>query len=102
MRARTFRRAALISAAVILLAPINGSAGTQIDPNVGDDVLGTVGGLRYASDPVAYDPFIDHADIEVGCGGPRWHLLGGGSAASGPIGQTWQTSDRPTDFDVEA
>ncbi|MGZ8571282.1 MAG: hypothetical protein ACXWW5_03560 [Actinomycetota bacterium] len=88
-----------MSAAAVLLGSAHASAGGGIDPNVGDEVLGTTGGVRYASDRVTYDALSSSAEIEVGCGGSRWHVLGGGSAAGGPVGLAWQTSDRTTDFD---
>jgi hypothetical protein len=88
----------LINGLILVTTATDGSAGTQIDPNAGDEVLGTRGGVRYATESVEYDGLIDHADVEVGCGGPRWHLIGGGSAGGGSASQAWQTTDRPTDW----
>lgn len=80
-----------------LSAPTSAFGGTPIDPNVGDHVFGTTGGVRYASDAT---PFVGQsAGAEAGCGGPNWHLIGGGSAAGGSVVQAWLAASRWDDFD---
>jgi len=89
----------LVALVLALVPPITASAGVPIDPNLGDTVLGTTGGVRYASEPAAYDAMSNFADVEVGCGGPRWHLIGGGSSAGGASSQSWDAASRPYDYD---
>jgi hypothetical protein len=68
------------------------------DPNLDDDVLGKAGGVRYASDSTTYQ-LSGYGQVDVGCGGPRWHLLGGGTRAVGPFDEAWLGSNRPLDYD---
>jgi hypothetical protein len=97
---RTSIRLATLLALVLALVPsITASAGTPVDPNLGDTILGKAGGVRYASDPAAYDAMSSFAEVEVGCGGPRWHLIGGGSAAGGADPLKWDAASRPYDYD---
>lgn len=96
---RILVRVAALSVFVLgLSAPVGGSAGTPIDPNVGDYVYGISGGVRYASESKTFDALSGYGNVEVGCGGPDWHLLGGGSASGGPVAQAWQSSARPDDY----
>lgn len=66
-------------------------------PSVGDEALGASGGLRYRSDSTTFDAGSGYARAEVGCGGPRWHLIGGGADAGGPAGQGRLAAGRPID-----
>jgi len=96
------RHRLLIPAALALLlvlgAPTGAIGGVAVDPNLGDVVYGTVGGLRYASDPDTYAPS-GFSSPETGCGGSLWRVLGGGSASGGPPGTAWLAFDRPLDYD---
>jgi hypothetical protein len=74
------------------------SAGTTPDPNTGDTVLGKVGGLRYAMDSSAYDAGSHFGNTAVGCGGPAWQVIGGGSNGGGATNASWQVDDRPTQY----
>jgi len=97
----TVRRCGVVvlAFALALAGPTSAIGGEPIDPNLGDQVLGTEGGVRYAADPDTYDGTSGFASPETGCGGPRWHLVGGGSASGGPASDGWQAFDRPLDFD---
>lgn len=99
MDIRTIRRAVLLAVVLALVVPASALGGVQQDPNLGDEVLGKVGGVRYASDSVTYDGVSGFGQVDVGCGGPRWHLLGGGTRAVGPFSQAWLAANRPLDFD---
>jgi hypothetical protein len=81
-----------------LSAPIGAPAGTPVDPNLDDHVFGTTGGIRYASESKPFDIVNGYANAVVGCGGPRWHLIGGGSTSGGPVAQAWQSASRPDDY----
>jgi hypothetical protein len=72
--------------------------GEPVDPNLGDTPLGKAGGIRYASESTTFDALNGYASVEVGCGGPRWHLIGGGSAAGGAPDQAWHSFGRPLDY----
>jgi hypothetical protein len=91
------RGAALLCVLLILISPTIAFGGVQQDPNIGDEVLGGSGGLRYRSDSVTFDAVSGYATAEVGCGGPRWHLLGAGSESGGSASEAWQQSSRPID-----
>jgi hypothetical protein len=95
---RTLGTVVTLVAALILGLPMSASAGEAVDPNIGDTVLGTSGGLRYARDPALYDAISGYANAEAGCGGPRWHLIGGGSEAGGASADAWLVASRPVDF----
>jgi len=88
----------LVALVLALVPPITASAGVPVDPNLGDSILGKAGGVRYASEATVYDAMSSFADVEIGCGGPRWHLIGGGSVAGGPAAQSWDVASRPYDF----
>jgi hypothetical protein len=92
------RLSALFVFVLGLSAPVGASAGTPIDPNLGDFVFGISDGVRYASESTSFDAMNGYGNTEVGCGGPEWHLLGGGSASGGPVTQAWQSAARPDDF----
>ncbi len=79
------------------VSPLGASAGTPVDPNQGDHVFGVSGGLRYAAESQQFNSS-GSANVEVGCGGPNWHLLGGGSASAGPPAQTWLSASQPVDY----
>ncbi|MGZ8631211.1 MAG: hypothetical protein ACXWZF_09635 [Actinomycetota bacterium] len=98
MRRKRFRGAAMLCIALALSAPTTALGGEQLDPNLGDEVLGASGGVRYRSDSMTFDGGSGYANAEVGCGGAGWHLLGGGSSAGGPTDQAWLQSSRPIDF----
>lgn len=89
--------AALLAVALTVSVPTAVLAGVAMDPNLGDEVLGTSGGLRYASDSMGVNGS-GFASPEVGCGNPRWHLLGGGSAAGGLAALAFLSANRPLDF----
>lgn len=92
-----FRRALLVAMALLVSAPTAAIGGEQVDPNLGDDVLGRSGGVRYSSETTAMN--VDgNGTVDVGCGAPRWHALSGGSASGGPVAQAWQSHGRPLDF----
>ena len=55
--------------------------------------------MRYSSDTTPFDDVTGYASAEAGCGGSRWHLLGGGSASGGSAAEAWQSFGRPLDFD---
>ena len=92
------RVAALFVFVLVLSAPVGASAGTAIDPNVGDYVIGISGGVRYATETKVFDALDGYMNTEVGCGGSEWHLLGGGSASGGPVSQAWQIAGQPIDY----
>ncbi|HTG48620.1 MAG TPA: hypothetical protein VK646_13305, partial [Actinomycetota bacterium] len=84
---------------LVLLLPQAGTAGTEPDPNIHDTVLGTTGGIRYATDSAVYQASNnDFIDVYAGCGGPKWHLFGGGSLASGGVAKSFEEFDRPADY----
>jgi hypothetical protein len=89
-----------VAAAVILglSTPIAASGGTTPDPDLNDTVLGTTGGVRYASDTAIYDLGSGFASVAAGCGRNRWHMLGGGSKAGGAAATAWQAANRPEDY----
>lgn len=93
------RTAALFVFVLGLSVPLGASAGTAIDPNVGDYVIGITGGVRYALESKAFEAGNGYGNTEVGCGAADWHLLGGGAKSGGPVAQSWQTAARPIDFD---
>ncbi|HEU4356262.1 MAG TPA: hypothetical protein VFT27_11800 [Actinomycetota bacterium] len=99
MNRTTIRRAMVLAAVLALVVPARALGGEQLDPNLGDDVLGRAGGVRYASDSVTFDGISGYGQVDVGCGGPRWHLLGGGTRAIGPFSESWLAANRPLDFD---
>lgn len=98
MTTTTIRRAVLLALALALVVPAQALGGEQLDPNLGDEVLGKAGGVRYASDSTPY-AMSGYGEVDVGCGGTRWHLLGGGTRADGPFAQAWLGSNRPLDHD---
>lgn len=98
MMTPTIRRAVLLGLGIALVVPAQALGGEQLDPNLGDEVLGKAGGVRYASDSTAF-AMSGYGPVDVGCGGPRWHLLGGGTRAVGPFSQAWLSSNRPLDYD---
>jgi hypothetical protein len=98
MRGKRLLWLAPVCALILLALPSNVIAGTPMDPNIGDTWLGTVGGLRYATDSGAFSPTNHFASVQTGCGPQQWHLLGGGSSAGGPANQAWIAADRPDDF----
>jgi hypothetical protein len=96
---KTIVRVAAFSSVVLALSmPTSAFGGTPIDPNVGDHVYGTTGGVRYASDSQPFDLTDQYAGVAAGCGGPRWRTIGGGSAAGGAVSQAWLAATRPNDF----
>ena len=95
---KAIRSLAWLGFVLVLCTPVGASAGTPIDPNLGDSVFGITGGVRYASESTTFDAGNGYGNTEVGCGGPEWRLLGGGSASAGPVAQSWQTAARPDDF----
>jgi hypothetical protein len=94
----SIRLSILVILVLSIMPPTAASAGTPIDPNLGDTVLGKAGGVRYASDPAVY-AMGNFAAVEVGCGRSRWHLIGGGSSAGGAASQSWDSASRPYDYD---
>ena len=90
----------LFAASLLVLAlPQAGTAGTPVDPNLNDTWLGTVGGVRYATDSASFDAGnSDYAEVSTGCGGSAWHLVGGGSNAGGARNQAALAVDQPNDF----
>jgi hypothetical protein len=99
---RIMRARKLVPLAVtltVLALPLAGIAGTAVDPNLNDSVLGTVGGIRYATDTAAYDAGSSgFADVVAGCGGSRWHLFGGGTNAAGPVAKSYVAAEQPEDY----
>ncbi len=98
MMRRRLCGAAVLCVVLALSVPTIAFGGVQMDPNIGDEVLGGSGGLRYRSDSVTFDAVSGYATAEVGCGGPRWHLLGAGSESGGSASEAWQQSSRPIDY----
>lgn len=99
MNLTALRRAVMLAGVFMLLVPGYALGGEQLDPNLGDEVLGKAGSVRYASDSATFDATSGFGQVDVGCGGPRWHLLGGGTRALGPFAQAWLAANRPLDFD---
>jgi hypothetical protein len=99
MRGKTFAALTFICTLIVLALPSSSIAGTAPDPNANDTWLGTVGGVRYATDSAVYDAG-NHNFINVyaGCGGPQWHLFGGGSYAAGAPNASFMEADRPDDY----
>jgi hypothetical protein len=95
----SIRLAMLVTLVLALEPPISATAGVPVDPNLGDTVLGTAGGVRYASEATVYDAMSSYGEVYIGCGGARWHLIGGGSVAGGPAAQSWEVASHPYDFD---
>jgi hypothetical protein len=96
---RTLIRLAMLTALVVpFVQPATANAGVPVDPNLGDTVLGTAGGVRYASEATVYDAMSSYGEVYIGCGGTRWHLIGGGSMAGGPAAQSWDVASRPYDY----
>jgi hypothetical protein len=99
MRGKTFAALTFICTLIVLALPSSSRAGIAIDPNLNDTWLGTVGGVRYATDSAMYDAGnSDFIDVEAGCGGPQWHLFGGGSNAAGAPNLSFMEADRPDDY----
>ena len=90
--------AGVLGAVLALGVPAITQAGTAPDPNLNDTVLGTVAGLRYATESSTYQVADRYAEATAGCGGPNWHLIGGGAAAGGDATNAWQAFDRPDDY----
>jgi hypothetical protein len=98
---RTFKPLfAVVFTAVALAVPSGSLAGTPVDPNAHDSVLGVEGGVRYAMDTMAYNSDNSgYADPIAGCGtDPTWHLIGGGAAAGGAPAHAWMAFGRPYDY----
>jgi hypothetical protein len=95
----SIRLSMLVTVILALVPPISATAGVPVDPNLGDTVLGTAGGVRYASEATVYDAMSSYGEVYIGCGGARWHLIGGGSVAGGPAAQSWEVASHPYDFD---
>jgi hypothetical protein len=90
--------ALLLSPVLVVALSAPALAGGAVDPNGGDDVVGRAGPLRYSSDRSRFDAGADgFAETHVGCGGPRWHLIGGGAATGGSGTQAWLSFGRPFD-----
>jgi hypothetical protein len=98
MNGNTIRRAAVLAFALVFSAPTTTLAGGGGDPNVGDVALGSARGVRYRSESAVFDAVTDVAEVQVGCGGPVWHLIGGGSQSAGPAADAWISHSRPVDF----
>ncbi len=99
MRGKRLVPLLFVASLLVLALPQAGTAGTPVDPNLHDTVLGTIGGIRYATDSAAYDPTNSNfIDVEAGCGGPNWHLFGGGSFAAGGVARSFDEADRPDDY----
>lgn len=88
------RPVAIALAAVLTLAAAGPATPAEaVDPMM----LGQAGGIRYASRSTTYGPVSGDAEVEVGCGHPGWHLIGGGSRAGGDPSVTWNALGRPFD-----
>ena len=76
---------AALAAASLVLWSGQALAGSEPDPDTGDNNLGTAGGLRYSVDSEALN--LDnhgYARAVAGCGPDDWHVVGGGEKISGP------------------
>jgi len=89
---RSLALAALLGVVLAVSASAGALAGEQPDPNAGDTVLGTVDGVRYARQAAPFDAGSGYGQAFAGCGGPRWHLVGGGASANGAAAATWQAA----------
>ena len=99
MRGKRLVPLLFVASLVVLALPQAGTAGTPVDPNTHDTILGTTGGIRYATDSAVYEASNNNfIDVEAGCGGPHWHLFGGGSLASGGVAKSFDEADRPDDY----
>lgn len=87
---RSLALALLLGATLVVGVPGGALAGEQPDPDLSDTVLGTVDGVRYARESAPFDGGSGYGWALAGCGGPRWHLIGGGASATGPAADTWQ------------
>src|SRR4249920_3335518 len=99
MRGKRLVPLIFVASLVVLALPQAGIAGTPVDPNLNDTWLGTVGGVRYATDSASFDAGnSDYAEVSAGCGGSAWHLVGGGSNAGGARNKAALAVDQPNDF----
>ena len=82
---RAGRIIGVVSGALLALGAGTALAGSEPDPDTGDSILGTSGGLRYASDSEAFNlGNSGFASANTGCGPDDWHIVGGGVELSGP------------------
>jgi hypothetical protein len=88
----------VMGAILALSSPGSLLAGGDTDPNMGDTILGTVGGVRYALDTQPYNPSDGFGNTIAGCGPSVWHLVGGGAASGGDPTQGWLASGYPIDY----
>jgi len=88
----------LVGAILAVALPGGAFAGEEPDPNVGDTVVGTVGGVRYAKESAPFAAVGGYAAATAGCGGASWHIVGGGGSTNGLPADTWQESQSFRDF----
>lgn len=76
---------AVVTGALLAFGAAAAFAGSEPDPDTEDVILGTSGGLRYASDSDDFDlGNYGFAQANTGCGPDDWHIVGGGVALNGP------------------
>lgn len=96
----------VVGAFALLLVSVPGSlAGSEPDPNTGDTILGTAGGLRYARDRVPFDLGNNgYGSVATGCGGSASHDVGGGLQLKGGStqGRAFQTSAPDDWYDTDS
>jgi hypothetical protein len=101
-------RTVVFASAVLALALLGWSAiaagGSEPNPNTGDSVLGTAGGLRYSSDTANLAPGNnDYGHSTAGCGPDTRSTVGGGAKIAGsPSGSRKIEGTRAYDwYDVD-
>jgi hypothetical protein len=94
------RNSAIASLAVLLAVAVAPKAvGRGLNANDGDVVFGKADGVRYAADSATYDNATGSAEAVAGCGASGWRVIGGGTDARRPPGQSWISLTGPLGFD---
>ncbi len=93
----------VISAALAIGGASAALAGTEPDPNDGDVVLGTAGGLRYSAEVLPLSGTVHYNHPEAGCGRQTRHAVGGGWLITGaPLSGRKGESQQPVDYVSDA
>lgn len=96
MRRSTWLAAVVVAGSLVAGGPVQ--AGETPDPNLGDTILGTVDGIRYARAAEPYDSLNnDYAETSAGCGPQAFKVVGGGAVAGDAL-LAWQQSQSFVDY----
>jgi hypothetical protein len=95
---RTLVLGAIVGVVLTFVVAVPVSAGTAVDPNLNDTVLGKVDGIRYASDTAAYDAGSGFADVQAGCGSDFWRVFSGGANGGGSPASAFEAADQPVEY----